>query len=207
MSSYVQMHVRFDDPWLLLAAVLCVLAPASWNALARWEYASRAVSGALGDGQSAVRFFCGWMCTVTLLRDAACLKACLGQPLREFWDARSELSFMFQQLALFIVVGGVVLGYVGYDTLGFTGTFMGDYCGLPKARRVVDFPFDWFPHPQYAGWVLAYLGCALFANSPAGLVLTAWLAICLGAAGWYEANFTAAIYRWVAKGKQKVSVE
>ena len=67
----------------------------SWNALARWEYASRAVSGALGDGQSAVRFFCGWMCTVTLLRDAACLKACLGQPLREFWDAGSELSFLF----------------------------------------------------------------------------------------------------------------
>ena len=84
---------------------------------------------------------------------------------------------------------------------------MGDYCGIPLKARVVAFPYDVVDHPMYLGMVLSYLGMALLILRPAAFLLTVWLGVCLGVAALWEGQFTRDIYRWVAKGKQKVAVE
>ena len=59
--------------------------------------------------------------------------------------------------------------------LGVTGTFLGDYFGILMDRRVEGFPFSVLRDPMYVGSTLSFAAVALWYESPAGLLLTAYV--------------------------------
>lgn len=59
--------------------------------------------------------------------------------------------------------------------LGVTGTFLGDYFGILMDHRVEGFPFSVLRDPMYVGSTLSFAAVALWYESPAGLLLTAYV--------------------------------
>ncbi|PLW11837.1 hypothetical protein PCASD_19100 [Puccinia coronata f. sp. avenae] len=57
-------------------------------------------------------------------------------------------------------------------SLGFTGTYLGDYFGILMDHMVQGFPFNLTSSPMYNGSTLCFLGTALSYRSPAGVILT-----------------------------------
>lgn len=82
--------------------------------------------------------------------------------------------------------------------LGVTGTYLGDYFGILMSHRVTSFPFNVLSDPMYVGSFLTHLGTALWFQSPAGIVLAAWVwivyAVALKFEGWV-------IYLFVSQNK------
>jgi phosphatidylethanolamine N-methyltransferase len=70
--------------------------------------------------------------------------------------------------------------------LGVTGTYLGDYFGILMDHRVTSFPFSVTDAPMYHGSMLSFLGTALWFGKPAGLLLTAWVAVMYQIALRYE---------------------
>ncbi|EAL21553.1 hypothetical protein CNBD0210 [Cryptococcus deneoformans B-3501A] len=84
--------------------------------------------------------------------------------------------------------------------LGVTGTYLGDYFGILMSHRVTSFPFNVLSDPMYVGSFLTHLGTALWFQSPAGIVLAAWVWIVYAVALKFEGPFTDKIYS--AKNKK-----
>jgi len=80
-------------------------------------------------------------------------------------------------------------------TLGFTGTYLGDYFGILMPHMVNGFPFNITSSPMYNGSTLCFLATALSYRSPAGLLLTALVYMVYQIALRFEDPFTADIYR------------
>lgn len=59
--------------------------------------------------------------------------------------------------------------------LGVTGTFLGDYFGILMDKRVEGFPFNVLRNPMYVGSTLSFAAVSLWYESPAGLLLTAYV--------------------------------
>lgn len=74
-------------------------------------------------------------------------------------------------MALF--VSGQVFVVTSMWALGVTGTYLGDYCGILMTSRVTGFPFNVLNDPMYVGSTMAFLGTALWYESPAGIALSA----------------------------------
>lgn len=79
--------------------------------------------------------------------------------------------------------------------LGVTGTYLGDYFGILMDAPVTSFPFTASAAPMYHGSTLSFLATALWKGKPAGLFLTAVVAICYSVARRWEDPFTEMIYR------------
>lgn len=73
--------------------------------------------------------------------------------------------------ALFIF--GQVFVITSIYALGITGTYLGDYCGILMSSRVTGFPFNVLNDPMYVGSAMAFLGTALWYESPAGILVAA----------------------------------
>lgn len=67
---------------------------------------------------------------------------------------------------------GTTLVVTSSARLGFTGVYLGDYCGLLMDQKVVSFPFNILEHPMYVGSVMNFFGSALRANSLVGIGLS-----------------------------------
>lgn len=87
--------------------------------------------------------------------------------------------------------------------LGIVGTYLGDYCGILMKERVTCFPFNVLEDPMYVGSFMAFLGIALWSESPAGLLLSALVWVVYAIALKYEGPFTAAIYSDAAAAQEK----
>ncbi|XP_077172183.1 phosphatidylethanolamine N-methyltransferase isoform X6 [Paroedura picta] len=87
-----------------------------------------------------------------------------------------------------LVAIGVVFVFSSFLALGFVGTFLGDYFGILMEAKVTCFPFSILDNPMYWGSTAIYLGWALMLASPAGLLLTAVVALCYTIALRYEGS-------------------
>lgn len=70
--------------------------------------------------------------------------------------------------------------------LGVTGTYLGDYCGILMKERVTCFPFNVLNDPMYVGSAMAFLGTAIWYESPAGIAISALVWIVYSVALKYE---------------------
>ena len=82
--------------------------------------------------------------------------------------------------------------------LGITGTFLGDYFGILMDHRVEGFPFNVLRDPMYVGSTLSFAAVSLWYESPAGLLLTAYVyvvyVIALRFEGYVLARFSLCVY-------------
>ncbi|XP_075455276.1 phosphatidylethanolamine N-methyltransferase [Ascaphus truei] len=98
-------------------------------------------------------------------------------------------------VGLLCVGAGAVLVVSSFLSLGFAGTYLGDYFGILMEEKVTGFPFNIMENPMYWGSTANYLGWALMNYSPAGLALTAVVALSYKVAIGFEGPFTEEIYR------------
>ena len=87
-------------------------------------------------------------------------------------------------MVLFVL--GQVFVVTSMWALGVTGTYLGDYCGILMSARVTGFPFNVLNDPMYVGSAMAFLGTALWYESPAGIVLSALVWVVYAVALKYE---------------------
>ncbi|XP_037019143.2 phosphatidylethanolamine N-methyltransferase isoform X4 [Artibeus jamaicensis] len=193
-------YVDPSDPCFVAAIFTVIFNPLFWNVVARWEQRTRKLSQAMGSPYLACYMLGGVILLLNVLRSHCFTQAMLSQPRMDSLD--SPVAHLTGLLLLGV---GSVLVLSSFFALGFTGTFLGDYFGILKESRVTTFPFSVLDNPMYWGSTANYLGWAMVHASPAGLLLTAVVALTYVVAILYEGPFTAEIYRQKASQPDKRS--
>ncbi|XP_060082845.1 phosphatidylethanolamine N-methyltransferase-like isoform X2 [Ylistrum balloti] len=89
---------------------------------------------------------------------------------------------------------GTTLVFSSFYSLGFYGTFLGDYFGILMDKKVTGFPFNILDNPMYVGSTLNFLGAALVKASQTGIFVSMIVAIVYRIALMFEGPFTEHIY-------------
>lgn len=100
------------------------------------------------------------------------------------------------------IIVGLTLAISSMVRLGVTGTYLGDYFGMLKDSRVTAFPYNVVDNPMYTGSTIAFLGLAIRAMSPIGLLLSLYVHIVYTVALFFEEPFTAKIYNSRGNAKE-----
>lgn len=104
------------------------------------------------------------------------------------------LSPLYKYSAIPLTATGATLVLTSMYALGITGTYLGDYFGILMDAPVTSFPFNVTDAPMYHGSTLQFLGAALWAGKPAGVVLTGVVLVAYSVARRWEDPFTGMIY-------------
>ncbi|KYO30788.1 phosphatidylethanolamine N-methyltransferase [Alligator mississippiensis] len=173
------------------AAVLCIFFnPLFWNVVARWEHRTRALSRVFGSPYTACYCLGVIILLLNFVRSHCFTQAMKSQPKLE------DLDCLFSYYVGLVLLGtGTLFVLSSFLALGFIGTFLGDYFGILMEAKVTRFPFNVLDNPMYWGSTANYLGWSIMHASPAGLLLTALVAISYAVAMQYEGPFTEEIYR------------
>lgn len=164
------------------------------------EYNTRILSKGLGLGRyGATYFFTLTIFSLGILRDF--LYGMCGRADTSYERAIRDQPHFAPLAAPGIKAAGVALFLLGQlfvvtsiYQLGIVGTYLGDYCGILMKERVTAFPFNVLEDPMYVGSAMAFLGTAVYCESPAGFVLTALVWTIYSIALKFEGPFTAKIY-------------
>jgi phosphatidylethanolamine N-methyltransferase len=185
------LHIPFlTDTLHTVAAGAIIFNPTFWNTAARSEYHNKTITK-LFNGNSlygcyalAITIF-----FIGLIRDALYERALRQQPTHPLLE-----GFVPQAVAAGLLVSGNVLVLSSMWALGITGTYLGDYFGILMDSMVTGFPFSVTDAPMYWGSTASFLGTAVWFGKPAGVVLTALVAVVYKVALTFEDPFTAEIY-------------
>ncbi|KAI0022878.1 methylene-fatty-acyl-phospholipid synthase [Xylariomycetidae sp. FL0641] len=205
-SSYGQL-VDFSKTSFFISAASIAFNPTFWNIVARQEYHNKVLTKLFGGrSQTACYALAGTIFSLGLLRDFLYERALREQPSHPLLEQDGV-----KWLAYGLIASGNVLVISSTWMLGITGTFLGDYFGILMDDIVTGFPFNITDAPMYNGSTCSFLGTALLYGKPAGILLTAWVAIVYQVALRFENPFTAEIYakrdreRKAGKGGSKKS--
>lgn len=135
--------------------------------------------------QMACSLFSASVFLMGIVRDFIFTLTCASYP--------SDINLVLPGIILFVF--GTVLVLSSMIRLGVHGTYLGDYFGIFKQKRVVGFPFNLFEHPMYTGSSCCFLGTALIYSSLVGVMLSAWVFIVYSIAASFEGPFTDQIYK------------
>ncbi|KAM3917212.1 phosphatidylethanolamine N-methyltransferase [Leptodactylus fuscus] len=189
--------VHLTDYNFLFAVACIIFNPLFWNVVARWEYHTQALSKFFGSPYVACYILGTVIILLAIGRSHCFTEAISSQP--HSWLLKRP---GFYYLGVALVASGGVLVISSFLALGFVGTYLGDYFGILMEEKVTGFPFNIMENPMYWGSTANYLGLALLNSSPAGLVLTAIVALCYKVAILFEGPFTEKIYK--NKDKKKI---
>ncbi|XP_062820237.1 phosphatidylethanolamine N-methyltransferase isoform X4 [Anolis carolinensis] len=164
------------------------------NEMARWEHRTQSLTRLFRSPYVACYCLGATILFLNFLRSHCFTEAMKSQPKLEVLDG---LLGYYVGMA-FVAVGSLFV-ISSFLALGFFGTFLGDYFGILMEAKVTGFPFSVLDNPMYWGSTTVYLGWSLIHASPAGLVLTAVVALCYAIALLYEGPFTEEIYRQKAR--------
>ncbi|XP_075021518.1 phosphatidylethanolamine N-methyltransferase isoform X1 [Calonectris borealis] len=196
-------YVDVTDSGFIAAVLSIAFNPLFWNVClksiavgGRWHCKQDVQGLRLGaEGISA------WVCSEQ--PELACWWKALGS-FTEAMKSQPKLEGLDCHWAYYsglaILAVGTLFVISSFLALGFTGTFLGDYFGILMEAKVTSFPFSVLDNPMYWGSTAVYLGWSLMHASPAGLLLTAVVAISYTIAVLYEGPFTEEIYRQKQKG-------
>mmetsp|Transcript_17790 Transcript_17790/g.43779 ORF Transcript_17790/g.43779 Transcript_17790/m.43779 type:complete len:212 (+) Transcript_17790:68-703(+) len=182
--------VRFADPLLYAAAFFIFLNPFMWNVVSRREHRTRFLTRFFGGNKYAACYFCAaCIFSAGLWRDYVFSLAVESQPTSAALgcDACRAFGWLLTAFGATLVVSSSL-------RLGITGTFIGDYCGILMDAPITAFPFNVFANPMYVGSTSLFAAHAVLHQSPAGLLLAAWVWVVYYVACLYENPFTAQIY-------------
>ncbi|XP_042363879.1 phosphatidylethanolamine N-methyltransferase [Plectropomus leopardus] len=183
-------HINFHDSSFCIAVIAIIFNPLFWNVVARWEHHTRTLSRVFGSP------YLGCYCLgfiIILLNVYRSHSMTVAMKAQARWDVMDRMDVFYAGIALMVV--GTLLVVTSFLALGFTGTFLGDYFGILMDEKVTGFPFNIIENPMYWGSTANYLGLALIGASPAGLVLTAIVAVVYKVAISFEGPFTEQIYQ------------
>eukprot|EP01137_Pigoraptor_chileana_P002423 Opistho-2@41252 len=183
--------INFSDQQLWIAVGCVIFNPLMWNIVARREHHTRFLTHlCFGSKYAACYLLAACIFSLGLFRDNQFGLAILSQP---------KLAELDTPVIKYCGGGLIGLGmlFVVSSTwsLGITGTFLGDYCGILMDARVTGFPFNVLDNPMYWGSTMAFVGASLWHASPAGLFISAVVALVYQVALAFEGPFTAEIYR------------
>ncbi|XP_071975951.1 phosphatidylethanolamine N-methyltransferase [Engystomops pustulosus] len=190
-------YVDLTDYSFLFAIACIIFNPLFWNVVARWEYRTRTLSRFFGSPHLAC-YVLGAVIIFLAIYRSHCFSEALSRQPHSWFLKREE----FYYIGVALVASGGVLVISSFLALGFVGTYLGDYFGILMEKKVTGFPFNIMENPMYWGSTINYLGLALLGSSPAGLLLTAVVALCYKVAIMFEGPFTEMIYRNKAKSKK-----
>ncbi|XP_069102342.1 phosphatidylethanolamine N-methyltransferase-like isoform X2 [Argopecten irradians] len=182
-------YLMVDDLNLWLTCGFVIFNPLFWNTVARWQYRTRKMSKALGGKKQGTIVMGLMILSLGLFRDWMFKLMLDSQPK---WPALYENWILWSGYASIWI--GATLVFSSFYSLGFYGTFLGDYFGILMNERVTGFPFNVLENPMYVGSTLNFLGAALVKASQTGVVVTVLVAIVYKVALMYEGPFTAYIY-------------
>ncbi|XP_063199547.1 phosphatidylethanolamine N-methyltransferase isoform X3 [Chroicocephalus ridibundus] len=188
-------YVDVTDSGFIAAVFSIAFNPLFWNVVARWEHKTRALSRVFGSPRAACYCLGAVILMLNCVRSHCFTEAMKSQPKLEGLDCHWAY---YSGLAILAV--GTLFVISSFLALGFTGTFLGDYFGILMEAKVTHFPFSVLDNPMYWGSTAVYLGWSLMHASPAGLLLTAVVAISYTIAMLYEGPFTEEIYQQKQKG-------
>ncbi|XP_030196894.1 phosphatidylethanolamine N-methyltransferase isoform X2 [Gadus morhua] len=183
-------HVDVSDPRFCVAVLAVLFNPFFWNVVARWEHRTRGLSRLFRSPSLACYCLGVLIILLNVYRSHSMAVVMKAQPRWELLD-RVEV---FYAGAVLMAAGGLLV-LTSFLSLGFTGTFLGDYFGILMDEPVTGFPFSLTENPMYWGSSATYLGLALIGASPVGLVLTAVVFLSYAVAIAFEGPFTQQIYR------------
>ncbi|NWY45552.1 PEMT methyltransferase, partial [Sylvia atricapilla] len=183
VAAMVQLfgYVDVTDTGFIVAVLSIAFNPLFWNVVARWEHKTGALSRVFGSRHAACYCLGAAILVLNCVRSHCFTEAMKSQPKLEGWDCQWTY---YSGLAILAV--GTVFVISSFLALGFTGTFLGDYFGILMEEKVTSFPFSVLDNPMYWGSTAIYLGWSLMHASPAGLLLTAVVAISYTIAVLYE---------------------
>ena len=183
--------VSLDQSFLVMCAAV-VACPLVWNILARLQYRHQLLSRlCCGNPYVGCYLLAAWIFSSSRARDLL-FEHCMSQ-----WPIHPDLATSpWVKLAAVLCFGvGIVLVYTSMAALGVAGTFLGDYFGILQTQMITSFPFNVVANPMYVGSSLCYLGHALFAGSPTGIVIAGVVYLCYKVALAFEGPYTSMIYR------------
>ncbi|XP_020608595.1 phosphatidyl-N-methylethanolamine N-methyltransferase-like [Orbicella faveolata] len=157
--------------------------------VAHWEFRTHALTHWFGSAERGCYALAVVICLLGLFRDYWFEEAISSQPI-----AVAMCTDHVRLCGTLLIVTGTVLVLSSTWSLGIIGTFLGDYFGLLLNKRVTGFPFNVMNNPMYWGSTMNFLGYSLRRCSPAGVLLTALVAVCYKIALLFEGPFTERIY-------------
>ncbi|XP_068102522.1 phosphatidylethanolamine N-methyltransferase isoform X2 [Hyperolius riggenbachi] len=194
----LQQFVDVTEYNFLLSLACIILNPLFWNVVARWEYRTGALTRLFGSPYTGCYSLGAVIIALAVYRSHCFTTAMANQPQCSFLSGPG-----FYYAGITLVAAGSILVITSFLALGFVGTYLGDYFGILMDKKVTGFPFNILENPMYWGSTANYLGLALVNSSPAGLLLTAAVAVCYKVAISFEGPFTEEIYRNKEKLKKK----
>ncbi|KAM8960359.1 phosphatidylethanolamine N-methyltransferase [Pelodytes ibericus] len=190
MAADLSQYVVLADGWFLFALLCIVFNPLFWNTVARWEYRTRSLTRTFGSPYVAC-----YCLGAVLLFLAAFRSHCFTEAMKMQPHLSALETPIVYYVGLLLLGAGTLLAISSFFALGFAGTYLGDYFGILMDEKVTGFPFNIMENPMYWGSTANYLGLALVHSSPAGLILTAAVAVTYKIAILFEGPFTEEIYR------------
>ncbi|XP_067859264.1 phosphatidylethanolamine N-methyltransferase [Heptranchias perlo] len=183
-------YLDWTDLKFNIAILAVAFNPLFWNIVGRWEHRTRSLTKLFGSPFTACYFVAVIILLLNFHRSYSFTEAMKIQP---------KVQVLDNAAAFYVGLGLLLLGTLfvlsSFFALGFIGTFLGDYFGVLMETKVLSFPFNIMENPMYWGSTLIYLGWAVINASPAGLVLTAWVAAVYKIAILIEGPFTEEVYR------------
>lgn len=200
------MFEKLHLPSIIIAAATLVGLPLAWTITARNEYKNKTIQRAVGSANTGAYLLAFLIFTISLVRDYAFIQAVRLNPSPAIISPNSGCSLLqrfggpaawirgLSGLAGACSVVGMTLVTSSFLRLGIKGTYLGDYFGFLKDKRVTAFPFNVLDHPMYVGGSLNFTSIALQGNSLVGLALAGLSAITYTVVEAFEGPFTAKIY-------------
>ncbi|KZT65107.1 phospholipid methyltransferase [Daedalea quercina L-15889] len=164
--------------------------PTAWNIVARNEYRNKTITRIFGgNARNGCYFLALCIFSAGMLRDSLFQRALEHQPKHAILPQPLDTI-----VPVVLFAAGQTFVITSTWALGITGTFLGDYFGILMDHRVEGFPFNVLRDPMYVGSTLSFAAVSLWYESPAGLLLTAYVYVVYIIALRFEGPFTDTIY-------------
>ncbi|GMM54889.1 bifunctional phosphatidyl-N-methylethanolamine N-methyltransferase/phosphatidyl-N-dimethylethanolamine N-methyltransferase [Maudiozyma humilis] len=183
------LSIDFSEPRFRCALACVAFNPIFWNIAARLEYSTHILTKIAGGAKRGCYLLALTIFSLGIGRDYMYEQALRLQDTSPYMQCDALVYLGYAAIGL-----GQLLVLTSMYQLGITGTYLGDYFGILMDSRVTAFPFNVSNNPMYQGSTLSFLGMALVAGKPAGLVVAAAVHLMYAIALWFEEPFTAKIY-------------
>lgn len=149
-------YIDLSDQAFARAIVATALPPLVWNIIGPFEYHTRLISKITSKPIIGVYLSGLLIATLSIYRSALFMAAINTQARMDEMDTP-----WFHALSGFILIFGLAMFLGAYYRLGITGTYLGDYFGLFREKRITAFPFNVLNNPMYDGSSMNHLAEAI----------------------------------------------
>ncbi|XP_044035128.1 phosphatidylethanolamine N-methyltransferase isoform X1 [Siniperca chuatsi] len=152
--------IDFHDSSFCIAVIAIIFNPFFWNVVARWEHRTQRLSRLFGSPYLAC-YCLGFV--IILLNVYRSHSMTVAMKAQARWELMDRTDVFYAGVTLMVL--GTLLVVSSFLSLGFTGTFLGDYFGILMDEKVTGFPFNITENPMYWGSTANYLGLALISST------------------------------------------